>query len=84
YPNPFNPSTNIVFDIYKDEDVRVEIFNLRGQKVSLLAQEHMARGKHQVVWNGTDDNGSNVGSGMYIIRLATTTDTKTAKVLLMK
>lgn len=84
FPNPFNPKTNISFDLSKAEQVRVEIFNLKGQRVRTLLDEFKASGNHQVSWNGKDERGLAVGSGMYIVRLKSAHNSKSAKILLLK
>ncbi|MFH2035360.1 MAG: FlgD immunoglobulin-like domain containing protein, partial [Candidatus Zixiibacteriota bacterium] len=60
YPNPFNPDTKIEYDLPKAANVRIEIFNVLGQKVSTLIDSYSEAGTHQVTWNGTSDNGSSV------------------------
>lgn len=70
FPNPFNPTTTISFTIPKMskplERVRLEIFNISGQKVATLLNEEKPPGFYQVQWYGTDDTGNTVGSGVYI------------------
>ena len=65
YPNPFNPETMIRFKIADEGNVNIEIFNIRGQKVRTLVDGFMERGEHAVVWNGRDENGRGVSSGVY-------------------
>jgi len=65
YPNPFNPSTNIKFSLKADSKVQLHIYNIKGQKVKTLINEDMEAGYHTVVWNGRDDNGKSVSSGVY-------------------
>jgi len=84
YPNPFNPVTNIAFDIAKDSNVKIEIFNIKGQKVKTLLNDNKKAGKYSVQWNGVDDNNHNVGSGIYFYRMETENYTATNKMLLMK
>jgi len=69
YPNPFNVSTTIEFSIPKSGPVTLEIFNISGQKVVELVNDHITSGKHAIVWNGYDDNGNRAASGIYISRL---------------
>jgi protocatechuate 3,4-dioxygenase beta subunit len=69
YPNPFNPSTSIRFSLPQQSTVVLKIFNLLGQKVATLAQGVRPAGTYQVSWNGTDDLGRSVGSGLYFYRL---------------
>ena len=56
YPNPFNPSTTISFNIRKSDIVNLSIFNIKGQKVKTLLNSAQTAGKHSTVWNGKDDN----------------------------
>jgi hypothetical protein len=84
YPNPFNPETNIEFALPSAERVRVAIFNLLGQEVSVVADGDYAAGSHTVVWRGTDQNGNQVASGMYFYRLETPQGSQTRKMLLLK
>ena len=68
YPNPFNPTTNIKFSLKADSKVSLMIYNIRGQKVKTLVEDDMQAGYHSVVWNGTDESGKNVSSGVYFSR----------------
>ena len=69
YPNPFNPTTIIKFDLPYQSRVRLEIFNILGQRVALLLDGITPAGYRRVVWNGGSDKGVGVASGMYIYRL---------------
>jgi PKD repeat protein len=84
YPNPFNPTTSISFSIERDGFVSLDIYNIRGQKIKSLVSENKATGNHSVVWNGTDESGRNVGSGIYFYRIITDKFTSTKKMVLMK
>ncbi|MDP2400960.1 MAG: FlgD immunoglobulin-like domain containing protein, partial [Actinomycetota bacterium] len=84
YPNPFNPTTTISFSIPAGMQCSLDIYNLRGQKVKTLLNENMIAGKHSIIWNGEDDGGRKVSSGVYLYRLSTPNSCKTAKMLLMK
>ena len=84
YPNPFNPSTTISFDLSADGNVVIDIFNIRGQKVKTLVNEHFNAGTHNVVWNGFDDNGRNVSSGVYFFKMQTEGFTSTRRMVMMK
>ncbi|MDZ4122284.1 MAG: choice-of-anchor Q domain-containing protein, partial [Candidatus Cloacimonadaceae bacterium] len=66
YPNPFNPSTTISFTIPASSHCRLDVYNMRGQKVTTLLNDNRMAGKHSVMWNGLDDQGSKVSSGIYI------------------
>ena len=69
FPNPFNPDTTIKFVIESDGDVEIDIFNIRGQKIKSLVNDFYNSGHHNVTWNGTDDNGNVVSSGVYLYRM---------------
>ncbi len=69
YPNPFNPQTMIVMDLAAAENVRVEVFDVRGRLVRTLAEQVMAPGRHEIPWNGMDDSGRRVASGNYLLRM---------------
>ena len=84
YPNPFNPETTISFALPKECKVNLSIYNIRGQKVKTLVNESKATGSHSVVWNGTDDNGRGVSSGIYFYRLSTDAFSQTYRMVLMK
>jgi len=84
FPNPFNPSTMISFDLAKAGNVRIDIFNIRGQRVRTLVNNHYDVGRFRVEWNGTDDNGRSVGSGVYFYTMRTGEFTATKSMLMMK
>ena len=84
YPNPFNPETTISFDLAKDSFVNIEIFNIKGQKVKTLISEQYKAGNHNVIWNGIDDNGRNVSSGVYFYKMSTENYNSINKMILMK
>jgi M6 family metalloprotease-like protein len=74
YPNPFNPSTTLSFSIKSATHCKLRIYNI----------ENMTAGKHSVYWNGTDDNGRAVSSGVYLYKLMTPQKTMSAKMLMLK
>jgi len=84
YPNPFNPVTNISYNVPSDGLVKVEIFNVKGQRVTTLRNEIQAAGTYSVIWNGTDSRNSSVSSGTYLCRITSSGKTNTQKMLLMK
>jgi len=69
YPNPFNPVTNIRFDVPENSMVTMVIYDLLGQKVKTLVNYEMNAGFHSIQWNGTNDHGKPLASGMYIYRI---------------
>lgn len=84
YPNPFNPSTVISYTIREEANVRLSIYNLKGQTVRSLVDEVQIAGSYKIKWNGTDNNGRPVSSGVYFYRLTTGNYDKVNKMVLMK
>lgn len=84
YPNPFNPTTNISFVLGSDMPVKLDIFNVRGQKVKTLCDLPLSKGKHSLQWNGRDGAHRPVASGIYFYRLSTPEGIRTQKMMLMK
>ncbi|MBL1215319.1 MAG: T9SS type A sorting domain-containing protein [Ignavibacteriae bacterium] len=85
YPNPFNPSTKIKFSIPKEEKVRLEIYDMRGRLVnSLIDSDMMSAGTYEATWNGTNNLGEKVASGVYLARMTTGNIMKTTKMNLVK
>jgi hypothetical protein len=85
YPNPFNPSTNIRFAIPKSEKVRLEVYDIRGRLVSsIIDSEVFAAGTYEAKWDGRNNAGESVASGIYLARLTTGEFMKTIKLNLIK
>ncbi|MCK4957674.1 MAG: T9SS type A sorting domain-containing protein, partial [Candidatus Cloacimonetes bacterium] len=84
YPNPFNPTTTISFNLAEGGNVELGIYNVKGQKVSTIVNEHKSAGSHSIVWNGTDDRGTGLTSGVYFYRIKSGKFTSTKKMILLK
>ena len=84
YPNPFNPKTEIRFDLPEEGMVELAIYNLMGQKIRTLTSNHMTPGYHAIVWDGTNDIGSQVATGMYFYSLSSRAFHSTKKMLYLK
>ncbi len=84
YPNPFNPTTSINFNNNLDKNVIITIYNIKGQKVKTVANDVFARGNNTVVWNGDDNNGKKVASGLYFVKIISGQMATTKKIMLMK
>ncbi len=84
YPNPFNPDTTIEFELPQESDVTLEIFNIKGQKVRKLYDCYSAPGIYSLYWNGKDDNGRQLPSGIYLYKLVTEYEVVTRKMMLLK
>jgi FtsP/CotA-like multicopper oxidase with cupredoxin domain len=84
YPNPFNPSTTINFQLPSDELVELKIYNRIGQEVRTLVNSGYQAGSHKVVWDGKNNRGRSVASGMYIYRIKAGKHTKSMKMNLVR
>jgi immune inhibitor A len=84
YPNPFNPTTEISFDISDNSDVKLSIYNILGEKVRAVLDERISAGAHSVEWNGTDDDGAEVASGIYFYRLEAGEVSRVKKMVLIR
>lgn len=84
YPNPFNPATAIAYSLPVQQQVSLLVFNILGQKVRTLVSGLEQAGPHQVTWNGKDDAGTEVASGIYFYRLAAGDERETKKMLLVR
>ncbi|MDZ7724029.1 MAG: T9SS type A sorting domain-containing protein [candidate division KSB1 bacterium] len=83
YPNPFNPSTRIAYQLPVECKVRIDVININGKRVRRLLDSKVAAGYHSAVWDGTDETGQNVHSGVYFIRLRTPDFQRTRKMMLV-
>lgn len=72
YPNPFNPSTTIAYTLPEEASIGLEVFDMMGRRVRTLLVGSRSAGYYNVVWNGKDDTGSDVSSGVYIYQFAAT------------
>ena len=84
YPNPFNPSTTIVFNLPKPEICTLKIYNIKGELVKTLLSENLKTGKHTITWDGKDDHDSLTTSGVYFYQLKTGDRLLTKRMLLLK
>lgn len=84
YPNPFNPTTTIKYNIAQKEHIKLQIFNAKGQMIKELVNGEIEAGFHTAVWNGDDHIGNKVASGVYFYKLETSSHTEMRKMLLMK
>jgi len=84
YPNPFNPSTTIRFSLREAGRVRLEVRNVRGQLVKVLANDRFNAGQHTLSWDGTDDSGRQVASGIYLTYFQAGEQVRTRKMTLIR
>jgi hypothetical protein len=84
YPNPFNPETEISYDLPHDGWVKLSIYNVKGEKVTALVDKWEATGHKTVIWDGTNENGGKVVSGIYFYKLEAEDFTATKKMVLLR
>ena len=84
YPNPFNPTTTIKYQLPQMSDVKLVIYNVLGQKVRTLINRQVEAGYHTVVWDGHNDSGQQVATGLYIYKFEASDYVKTMKMMLLK
>jgi hypothetical protein len=84
YPNPFNPATTIRYEIASRTDVELRVYDVRGALVSTLVNKSQAPGAYSIEWNGTDDKGSPVSSGVYFYRITAGSFSDVRKMTLLK
>jgi len=84
YPNPFNPATVIEFSLPERQQVKMDIYDISGRKIRTLIERTMAAGAHKTVWDGRNDNGEHVSSGMYIYRMTAGAYKFSKKLILLK
>tara|TARA_B100002052_G_scaffold94259_2_gene86961 strand:+ start:15603 stop:18242 length:2640 start_codon:yes stop_codon:yes gene_type:complete len=84
YPNPFNPSTTISYELVGDSNVNISIYNVMGQEVANLVNDFKVSGSYSVVWNGTNSNGVEMPSGVYIMQLNTDSQSISNKLSLLR
>jgi flagellar hook assembly protein FlgD len=91
YPNPFNPQTTIVYavPVYDNglsdsRGVLLEVYNVAGQKIRTLVDEEQRPGEYSITWDGRDDSGMPVGSGVFIYRMRANPFIATRKMIFLK
>ncbi|MCH8928313.1 MAG: T9SS type A sorting domain-containing protein [Candidatus Marinimicrobia bacterium] len=84
YPNPFNPTTEINYQVPENANVKIVIFNLLGQKVATLVDDELVAGFHSTQFNGLTDRGRPLSSGIYFYRMTTGGFSKTQKMMFLK
>jgi hypothetical protein len=84
FPNPFNPTTTISYQLPASNDVELTIYNLLGQQVRSLVKERKPAGFYEVEWDGRDETGKNASSGIYFYRLQAGKYVRTRRLLLIK
>jgi hypothetical protein len=84
YPNPFNPVTNISFELLSPEKIKINIYNIKGQLVKSLVDGLYDTGKHNIAWDGKDNLGKACGTGTYLYKIRSSKYSQTKKMMLLK
>jgi len=84
YPNPFNPVTRFTVDLPKATEVEIAVYDLLGREIALLLSGGQAAGRYLLEWDGRDDNGIAVPTGMYCVRVSSDEFNAAQKIVLMK
>jgi hypothetical protein len=84
YPNPFNARTEIKYALPVDSDVKLEVFNVLGQKITTLVDDRQTAGYYNLIWDGTNESGQVVSSGIYMYKLIAGDNALIKKMLLLK
>ena len=84
YPNPFNPTTTIEFSLHRTQNVKFAIYNIMGQRIKTLVDRKYSAGNYKIQWNGTNNLGNKISSGVYLGRMESGDFVKTIKLILLK
>jgi hypothetical protein len=84
YPNPFNSQSTIPLKLAQSGDVRLDVYNISGQRVRRLNSGHREAGSYLFAWDGRSELGREVATGVYLYRLTTPTTTQTRRILLLR
>jgi flagellar hook assembly protein FlgD len=84
HPNPFNPLTNLAFELEHEGVVRLDVLDVNGELVRRLVDERLEAGQHASRWDGRDRAGRRVASGVYVVRLRAAGREQTRRIVLLK
>ena len=84
YPNPFNPETTIEYNLKSSSQVSITIYDVQGKQVRLLSNDNRQAGTHTIKWDGLNESGSQVPSGVYFIRISAGNETLNHRIVMMK
>jgi flagellar hook assembly protein FlgD len=84
YPNPFNPTTTLKYEMGSAGPVSIDVFDVNGRKIRSLYNGIQIPGQHEIRWNAKDDRGRSMSSGVYLFKVNVNGKTHTAKTLLLK
>jgi len=84
FPNPFNPNTTISFNLAETAEVKLDIYDVKGSKIKELFAGNLNSGEQSISWDGKDESGNSVASGVYYYKLRVGKEIKTKKMILLK
>ena len=84
YSNPFNPVTTISYDLPEEGYIELTVYNMRGEKVTTLMKGNQEAGSYRMNWDGTNQKGEIVSSGIYFLRIASGSYCKTSKMVFIR
>ncbi len=84
YPNPFNSTVSIQYELASPDLVKISVYNVMGQQVAILVHDHLSAGSHQITWQGLDNGGNHVASGIYLVMFQCNQTYSTQKITLVK
>ncbi|MFQ6676974.1 MAG: two-component regulator propeller domain-containing protein [Fidelibacterota bacterium] len=84
HPNPFNPTTTIQYELLRQSDVQITIYDLLGREIKKLVSGELVSGYHEAIWDGTNDHGKPVSAGVYLYQMRTKNHIQTKKLVLLK
>ncbi|MBN2413585.1 T9SS type A sorting domain-containing protein, partial [candidate division KSB1 bacterium] len=84
FPNPFNASTTVHFNLKEEGHINIVVYDLLGRKVKTLVEENRSTGAHRVIWDGRDESGMTASSGIYFVRIKTRDTARTFKISYLK
>jgi len=84
YPNPFNPATTIEYNLNSSENVQLNIYDIKGERIKTLVNDFQPAGNYKVQWDGTNSQGSKLSSGVYFYSIKTGSNVSTKKMILLK
>jgi hypothetical protein len=84
YPNPFNPATELRYQLSQPAHARLAVYDLQGKRVRLLVDQQLPGGEHQVRWDGKDQTGHAMPSGVYVVRLTAAGKVSAQKIVLAR
>jgi hypothetical protein len=84
FPNPFNPETTIKYDLFSDTQVNIQIFDIQGKRIRSLLDEYQTSGIQSIRWDGKNDSGSPVPSGVYFLHVTAGSETVSKRIVMTK